>query len=163
MTFKDIKTGYPVYFLQKDGELKAYQGKTLAVSQPRFPQLQPTTPMQQQAATAMVVDVTIETDGQTRTYTIPETSSVVNAGTLVLSVDRDGILREVVAVKSQSEEAIKQVDRHKANISACERIMEEWDVAFAEKKAQDARISGIENEVRSLSTMMKDFINEFRK
>lgn len=111
----------------------------------------------------MVIDVTIETSGETKTYTIPETSSVVNAGTLVLSVDREGILREVEAVKSQSEEALRNVDSHKATITACERILEDWNPAFAEKKAQDARISSIENEVKGLGAMLKDFINEFKK
>lgn len=163
MTFKDIKQGYPVYFLQKDGEPKAYQGKAVAVSQPRFTQLQSNIPISQQMATSMVVDVTIEANGETKTYTIPETSSVVNAGTLVLSVDRDGILREVESVKTQSEDALKQVDKHKATVTACEHIMAEWDITFKEKKEQDARITSIENEVKGLGTMLKDFINEFKK
>lgn len=162
MIFKDIKIGYPVYFLQKDGELKAYQGKVIAVSQPRFPQIQ-TTPTMQQTATSMVIDVTIETNGETKTYTIPETSSVVNAGMLVLSVDRDGVLREVEAVKSQSEEALRNIEKHKETVITCERILEDWNPAFAEKKAQDARISSIETEVKGLGAMLKDFISEFKK
>lgn len=162
MIFKDIKIGYPVYFLQKDGVPKAYQGKAIAISQPRFPQLQTNLSLQQQATT-MVVDVTIEGGGETRTYTIPETSTVVNAGSLVLSTDRDGILREVEAMRSSSEDALKQVEKHEATIEACNNILEEWNPIFAEKKHQDERITSLESEVKGLGVLLKDFINEFKK
>lgn len=160
MIFKDIKTGYPVYFLQKDGEPKAYQGKVVTVSQPRFQQLQPNAPLQQ--ATAMVVDVTVEASGETKTYTIPETSSVVNAGSLVLSVDRDGILREVEAVKSQSEESLRQVDHHKATVSACEKILEDWNPAFREKQETEKRFSKIEESVGDIKKLMTDIYERLK-
>ena len=36
MLFKDLKPGYPVYILQKENEPKAFQGKTIKVSEPYF-------------------------------------------------------------------------------------------------------------------------------
>lgn len=159
MLFKDMKPGYPVYLLDKDA-VKAATGKIVNVGQPHFPN----TMNGNLGQTAqMFVDVTVEADGQTHTYSIPDTLAVTYAGTLVLSTDREGILRDVEAMKTRSEEALKDVDKHKATIGQCERILEEWNPAFAEKKRQDERISGLENEVKGLGTMLREFIGEMKR
>ena len=162
MLFKDLKPGYPVYLLQKGDEIKALQGKVIKVSDPYFPPVS-SGQMPSMSTTQRVVDVTLETDGVTNTYSIPETLSVTYANNLVLSTDRDGILRDVEAMKGQSEEVIRSVERHRSIIECCEKILEEWNPAFAEKKEQDKRISGLETEVKGLSKMISEFINEFKK
>lgn len=162
MLFKDLKPGYPVYILQKGNGLKAVQGKTVNVSQPYFPAPQ-MGQMPTAQATQRIVDVTIEADGRTNTCSIPETLTVTYANDLVLSTDREGILREVEAMKGQSEEVVRSVEKHQAIIAGCEKILEEWNPAFAEKREQDKRISGIESDVKSLKEMMKEFIQEFKK
>lgn len=159
MLFKDMKPGYPVYLMDKEA-VKASTGKIINVSQPHF---QNQSQGSFQASAQMYVDVTVETDGQTRTYSIPETLGVTYAGNLVLSVDRDGVLREVEAMKSRSEDALKDVEKHKETIISCDEILTGWNPVFAEKKKQDERISGLENEVKGLGSMLRDFINEFRK
>lgn len=81
----------------------------------------------------------------------------------MLSTDKEGILREVEALKAASEEALSQVERHKQAVTNCNQLLEELNPAFAEKRAQDKRIEGIENEVKSLGAVLRDFINEFKK
>lgn len=164
MLFKDLKPGYPVYLLRKGDELKALQGKIIKVSDPYFPP----SPIGQMPSPSMntsqrFVDVTLEAEGVTNTYSIPETLSVSYANNIVLSTDKDGILRDVEAMKSQSEEVLRSVEKNKYIISGCDKILEEWNPAFAEKKEQDKRISGLETEVKGLSKMLADFINEFKK
>lgn len=159
MLFKDIKTGYPVYFLDKN-DTTFYQGKVVSVAVPRYDTPQPFSQGQQNG---LVVDVTIEANGATKTYTIPETASITYAGHLVLSTDKDGILREVEALKAASEEALSQVEIHKQTVTNCNQLLEDLNPAFAEKRAQDKRIEGIENEVKSLGAVLRDFINEFKK
>lgn len=161
MLFKDLKAGYPVYILNKKDGIKASQGKAISVSNPYFPQVQMNQPSSMQTM-QMVVDVTIEDSGVTHTYSIPETLSVTYASGLVLSTDRDGILRDVEALKSQSAEVLASVETHKATVAECERILEEWNPAFAEKKEQDKRISGLESKVEGIGKMLSDFINEFK-
>ena len=73
----------------------------------------------------MVVDVTIDAKGATKTYTIPETATITYAANLVLSTDKEGILREVEAMKSASEQALAQVDKHKDTIAKCDELLEE--------------------------------------
>lgn len=159
MLFKDLKAGYPVYFLDKN-ETKYYQGKVISVAVPRYDSSQIGISQQ---ATSLVVDITIEANGATRTYTIPETSTLTYAANIVLSTDKDGIVREVEAMKSASEEALAQVEIHKQTVINCNQLLEDLNPAFAEKRAQDKRIEGIENEVKSLGAVLRDFINEFKK
>jgi len=162
MQFKDLKAGYPVYIFTKGEGLKATTGKVVNVSQPYFPQPQPGQLASMQTA-QRVVDVTVESESKTSTYSIPETLSVTYANNLVLSTDREGILRDVEAMKAQSQEVVNSYDKHKAIIESCDKILEEWNPVFAEKKEQDKRISGIEKEVIGLKNMLSDFINEFKK
>ncbi len=156
MLFKDTKQGYPIYFLDREN-VGYYQGKVVSVAVPRYDN------MGGQQHTGLVVDVTIEANGQTRTYTIPEASTIAYASNLTISTDKDGILREVEALKNVSEEALAKVDKHKEIVTKCHTLLEELNPVFAEKRAQDRRIEGIESEVKSLGTMLKDFINEFKK
>lgn len=158
MLFKDIKTGYPVYFLDKN-DTTFYQGKVVSVAVPRYDTPQPFCQGQQNG---LVVDVTIEAKGTTKTYTIPETATVTYAANLILSTDKEGLLREVEAMKSASEQALSQVDKHKSTIDKCNALLEELNPAFAEKRAQDKRIEGIENEVRNIGTMVRDLIKELK-
>lgn len=162
MLFKDLKPGYPVYLLQKGDGIKAFQGKTIKVSDPYFPP-SPIGQIPPMSTSQRVVDVTLEANGVTNTYSIPETLSVTYANNVVLSTDREGILHDVEAMKGQSEEVVRSVERHRSIIEGCEKILEEWNPAFAEKKEQDKRISGIESEVKGMKKMLADFINEFKK
>lgn len=154
-----MKPGYPVFFFDK-GTVRAYQGKVVSVAVPRYDAPKFGAPAQPSAG--MVVDVTIEADGQTKTYTIPETASVTYAGDLVLSSDKDGILREAEAMKGSAEEALAKVDAHRAAIEKCDTILEEWNPTFAEKREQDRRIEGIETEVKTLGQQLREFMNTFK-
>lgn len=157
MLFKDLKKGYPVFFFDRDA-VRYYQGKVVSVAVPRYD-----APNFNAQQNGLVVDVTIEADGSTRTYTIPEASTLTYAANLVLSTDKDGIIREVEAMKVASEEALAQIEKHKDAVTKCNQLLEELNPVFAEKKAQEKRIEGIETEVRSLGDMVRNFINEFKK
>lgn len=156
MIFKDIKSGYPVYILDR-GKMEAVTGKVVGVSGPRYMQMQG---IQQ---TQIVVDITIETDGVSQQYAIPESLSVTYSGDLVLSTDREGILREVEALKGKSVDIVNSIDKHKATIESCDRILQEWNPAFAERKKQEERITGLESKVDKISDMLSSFLSEFKK
>lgn len=159
MTFREIKQGHPIYILHKtDSGLETEIGKVKIVSQPRFPQQ-----YNGGNALGMVVDITIEEKDSNKTYVVPVDSSVVSAGNTVLSIDRDGILREVDALEAESDDVINSIDKHRARKQDCEKIKTDWNPIFAEKKQQDERISSLESEVKGIGAMLKDFINEFKK
>nr|DAP98741.1 MAG TPA: hypothetical protein [Caudoviricetes sp.] len=149
MTFKDMKQGYPVYMLHKGDEMRVGTGKVVTATAPRFPQ------QYSGQALAMVVDVTIEEDGTNKTYTMPADSTVVSAGMTVLSVDREGILRDVEAMKAESEDALASMEKHRARVESCDKILTEWNPVLAEKKKQEERIGSLENGMNELKAMMR--------
>lgn len=156
ISFKEIKRGFPVYILHKNGEdVKAAEGKVVNVSDPHLPQnfnaANPTAFNQMQQ---LVIDVTIEEDGANNTYCIPENLSVTYAGNIVLATERDGIIREVQALAAQDDEHIKAVPMHEKRRAACSEILEQWDTAYKERKANDQRFNGIEKCISGLDGRM---------
>lgn len=167
MTFKDIRQGNQVYMLHKGEELKACVGKVKQASTPRFPQYRVTG-----NALGMVVDLEIEVlysaavettaHKASKTYVMPADSMIASAGNVVVSVDKEGILREVETLEAESEETLNSIEKHRKRKEECEKIKEEWNPVLAERKQQDERIGAIEGKVDSLASMLKGFIKEMK-
>lgn len=159
MLFKDLKPGHPVYMLEKGKEMKAFVGKAVHVGEPYFPQT-PGSAYPNYQTGQRFVDVTVEAGGASTTYSIPETSSLTYSKDMVLSTDRDGILREVEAVKNQNEEELRKVEQRQSAVASCEKILEEWNPAFAEKKENEKRISGLESQVKGLGEKIEALLKK---
>ena len=156
MLFKDLKIGYPVYIFHKDGEKRITQGKVTAISPSRLPQTPSLQTMQ------MVVDVTIDDGGSSRTYAIPDNSSVTYTNGLVLSTDRDGVIREVEILRNQCAEELAKIDEYRKSVSECEKILTEWNPVFREKRETEERFSKLETSMSDLKSMMSGLIKELR-
>lgn len=164
MQFKDIKQNYPVYILDKQ-ELTYTQGKVVSVSFPRLdtnkmsqmPSV--TNPM---ASTQMVVDVTIEANGKTATYTIPESLAITYTGNLVLSTDKDGISREVEALKASAEQVLASVDHQKEVLEKATSLLAQLSPSYREKKETEERFTKLESSVSDIKSMIENFVKEFK-
>lgn len=110
----------------------------------------------------MVVDVTIEDGGLTRTYTMPDNTSVTYAKDLVLSTDREGVLREVEILKNQRTEELSKVDEYKKDVDDCEKILAEWNPVFREKRETEERFTKLETSILDLKNMMAGLIKELK-
>lgn len=162
MIFKDIKQNYPVFMLDKQA-LTITQGKAIAVAFPRMDLNKNT------AVTQMVVDVTIEAEGKTATYTIPENLSVTYAGNLVLSTDRQGLVNEVEAMKTAAEQALSSMERQKEILAKSSALLAELNPVFKEKQETEKRFGQIENSIHEIKDLLKaqqeamaNFIKEFK-
>lgn len=156
MLFKDLKIGYPVYIFHKDGEKRITQGKVTAISPSRLPQTSSLQTMQ------MVVDVTIDDGGSSRTYTIPDNLSVTYSNNLVLSTDRDGVIREVEILRNQCADELAKIDEYRKSVSECEKILTDWNPVFREKRETEERFSKLETSMSDLKSMMSGLIKELR-
>lgn len=159
LLFKDIKQNYPVYILDKQN-IKLSNGKVTAVSFPRTNQssLPPSNTL-----SMMVVDVTIDVDGKMATYTIPENLCVTYAGNLVLSTEKEGLVKEVEAMKAMAEQVINSVDRQKDILEKSSELLTELNPIFKEKQNTEKRFNKIENDVSEMKTMLTSFIREFKQ
>ena len=157
MLFKDLKTGYNVYMLHRSDEIKIGQGKVTAISPSRLPQGASFQTLQ------MVVDVTIEEGGVARTYTIPDSLNVTYAGPdLVISTDREHVLKEVEAMKAHSESALAEVPFHEKSVSQCTAILEEWNPQYKEKRENEERFNKIESSIGDLKSMLSGLVKELK-
>lgn len=155
MLFKDIKQNYPVYILNKQ-DVSFSQGKVTSVS---LPHMDNSSPM---VMGKSVIDVAIEVEGKSATYAIPENLSIVYAGEIVLSTDRDGIMREVEAMKSSAEQAIKNVERQKMIVEKTSSLLTELNPIYKEKQQNEQRLANMESSIKELKEMFAGFMKEMK-
>lgn len=148
MQFKDIKQNYPVYILDKH-EFQIIQGKVTAVSFPRVEMNQKT------GRTEMVVDVTVEADGKTATYAIPENLSVTFAGNFVLSTDKQGLTSEVEALVASAEQIIASVPRANKIKAEAPAMLASLNPVYKEKQETEQRFGKIEGSISEMKELMK--------
>ena len=153
MLFKELKPNYPVYILDKQN-ITFTQGKATNVS---FPRMEMT-----QGGTQMVVDVSVEANGNNATYSIPEHLSTTFAGNLVLSTDKDALVKEIEAMKQTAEQVINSVDRQKVIAEKAAALLVELNPAFREKKETEERFNKIESSVADIKDILNNFIKEFK-
>lgn len=161
LLFKDIKQNYPVFILDKQ-EFSLSIGKATQVSFPRLEMNQKT------GKAEMVVDVTIEAEGKTATYSIPENLSVTYAGNVVLSTEKSGLSGEVEAQKANAEQILASASTAKKIIDKAPLLLAELNPAYKEKQETELRfgkieksISGMEELMKKQQDMMENFIRKF--
>lgn len=163
MKFNEYKQGYNIFAITqgKDG-IKAEQRKITAVSQPYFPQVQNLTDFKG-VGQNKVVDITIEVGDGSKVYSFPENSSVAIAPDGVVFSDREGAIRELSAIKAQSENALKDVEKHKNSIETCTRLLAELDPVAKKDAEVDARFNKIESSMSEMKQMLSNFLNKIDK
>lgn len=153
MVFKDIKQNYPVFILNRE-TMALTTGKAVQVPFPRV-NMNPKT-----GKTEMVVDLTIEVDGKTATYVIPENLSVAYAEPLILATDKSGLTGEIEAMRSTAEQILSSVDRQKDIMEKAAGLLAELNPALKERQETEKRLSSVESSMKELKNMLQDFISK---
>lgn len=161
MLFKDIKQNYPIHIFDKQ-DFRYIQGKATAVSFPKL-EINPDT-----GKPEMMVSITIEAEGKTATYAIPENLSVSYANGLVFATDKSLLLAEAKSVKANAEQIIASVPKAQKIIDNAPVVFAELDSSFKEKQETEQRFGKIEGSIsemkglmQSQQKMLEDFIKKF--
>ena len=161
MLFKDIKQNYPIFILDKQ-ELIIIQGKAANVGFSRL-EVNPNT-----GKSEMVIDITVEVNGKTTSYVIPENLSVSYAGNLVLSTNQQGLANEVRSMQVASDQYFAAESYQKRVKEKSPRLLAELDPAFRDKQETEKRFGKIEGSISEMKDIMKtqqkmmeDFIKKF--
>lgn len=145
MTFKELRPNNPIYLLDKSNGIEFKQGKVLNVGQPRFDtQLPQPGAMPQMQMPPMVVDITFEVDGKTETYKLAENMNVAAVGGILVSTDKEGIIREVDATITDCEQYFASYDKKKELYEKSKALKTELDTVFKEKQETENRFKAIE-------------------
>lgn len=151
MTFKELKQGYSVYILDKEN-MCVKNAKVVNMSTPHIDK------RNYELGVALVVDVALDVNGTVTTYTFKEDTETGYVQSTVITTDKQNIIREVEAIKSQSEEALSQVDTHKERLQKCNDILVEFNPAVKEKQAIDARFGKLESSMDELKSMLSGLL-----
>ena len=125
--FRDLKKGFQVYMLDTSDVPVFRMGNVVNVSEPRFQQPQMGQMGQYQQLQDRVIDLTVEINGSSMTYVVPES--------------RD------VAMSNTSSDILDSIDKHRRTLEACDSILEEINPAFKQTKDQDRKIKNLEEKV----------------
>lgn len=172
MNFFDLKANYPVYFIIMQGsEMKGETGKVINVSDPRFKQPQPNNmpsmPFPMTTNTQREIDVTIQTSFGTKSYTVSENSVLSTAKVddmfIKLTPDKETALRELEAIRSQSNEELSRTEKNKNIVAACDSISEMWNPDLAEKKGFEKRLGTLETNVDKIMSVLSSLDSKMDK
>lgn len=156
MAFKDVKQNYSVYILNKQ-DISITDGKVISVG---FPHMDLNTkPAMGQSQ--MVIDVTIESNGKTATYTIPENLSVTYAGDIALSTDKQGLIMEVESMKSTAEKILESVPKQQEVVEKATALLADLNPVYKEKRETEERFAKLEQSISRMETTVTNFINSF--
>ena len=160
LLFKDIKQNYPVYIFNKQ-ELTVTQGKVISVSFPRYDNAS-ATQLKPMATPNMVVDVVIEANGSTATYTIPEGLAITYANNLVLSTEKEGLVNEITALRSTAEQILASVNKQKEIVEKSTSLLEDLDPVSKERRENDQRMTNLEKSVGNMQKMMQELLQKIK-
>lgn len=151
MTFKDLKTGYPIHLLDRNS-LTYNQAKVMAIGMPHT---------DRQSFSKMLVDITIQNnDGKQNTYSVAETESIAYANNLLITTDKEFVINEVRAINAQAEETLSKVDELKSKVNSCKGLLAELDTSYKDKQETEKRFRTIEEKMdKILSAISKGITN----
>lgn len=159
--FKDLKGGYNVFLFDR-ATVKGTQAKVISVTAPHYDS-------HFGNPADMVVDVTLEYEGQNKTFTFKDSTEVGYVGSTSISTGLEGFLRDVSALKTQLDQELSQVDTKKEASDKCAAILAEFDPAQKAKQENNERFSKIEQDIKTfgddmkeMKTLMKSIVKELK-
>lgn len=157
--FKDLREGFQIYVLDTSDVPVYHVGKVVKVSEPRFqpmPQYQPGQVPQYPQLQDRVLDLTVEVDGVTNTYVVPENREVAMSTGVTLSCSVDPIMNQVSSIRRTSSEALANRERYERSVKACDSILEDLNPEFRNKREQERKIRGLEEKVERIGTSFEE-------
>jgi len=155
MTFRELQRKNKIFLLHKP-EVEFEEAEIDGIGIPHYD-----TPKagQTSLATGQVVDITVKGVQ----YTVQCDRSAAYTDKIVLATERAALLPEVKRLKAEAENILAGVERARETTKKCDALLCELDTAFKEKQETDKRMGAMESKINSLSEMMKNFIDEFKK
>lgn len=151
MIFKDVKQGDAIYLFDRNN-ISVQTGKVTAVTGSHAGKYN--------NVFEMVVDITVNTDGNTQTYTFKDSNEVSYNGQIMLTPNKENVVREVKQLKSQAEDVLNNVEKSKETISKCSTLIAEFDPIYKERKENDERYSKLESEIASIKELITNLANK---
>lgn len=161
--FKDLKPGLQMLILDKSATpMKCHTGKVVKVSPPRveMPKVDGTIPFSSFQMQDRVVDLTVEYDGKTNTYVVPENSNVAYGDAVTIACSEEPIISEVKSRMKESADIVDSYEYHKANIEECKSILATLNPQYAGTQEQEKRMTAIEDDLADIKDMIRSLMKK---
>ena len=153
--FKDLQKGFSVHVLDKSDNYNYFCGTVVFAGTPRFEN----TPMNSADVSRMsydkVIDLTVEYDGKSKTFVVPETGNVASSSVITLACSSDFIINELNAAIKSSTSIIESVDKNKKIISNCKEILKVVDKNYAKDSEVNQRLEKVEDRLEKLLKILE--------
>ena len=159
--FSGLRQGTALYVLDKSKEPKVITGYVESVSTPHpmYPSYNPSVSFGANLQTA--VDVTVKLDDDRKEFVgVPSTSVIHSYGDYVLSESKDSMIQEVTTMLENSKSIVANVEQHKSNIDACEKILRELNPTYAKEQERDEMIDKISGRIDRMEDILARLENK---
>lgn len=153
--FSGLQQGTTLYVLDKSKEPKVITGYIERVSpiHPMYPNYNPNVSFGSNLQTA--VDIVVKIDGDKKEFIgVPSNAVIHSYGDYVLSESRDSMIQEINAMLSNSRSMVANIEQHKSNITACEKILRELDPVYSKQQERDEAIDSLTKQVNSMQDIL---------
>ena len=159
--FSGLRQGTALYVLDKSKEPKVITGyvESISTPHPMYPSYNPSVSFGANLQT--VVDVTVKLGDDKKEFIgVPSTSIIHSYGDYVLSESKDSMIQEVTTMLENSKSIIANVEQHKSNITACEKILRELNPTYAREQERDEMIDKISGRIDRMEDILARLENK---
>lgn len=152
MTFKDLKEQYTVYIFDRSS-VNIYKGKIISIKAGK------TNPA---VMGGFILEFTIEYNGNTQVFAIPDHLSVTYTGggkDLVISTDMQSLNPEVEKYISEKEQILNNIDGLKQGVSRAKDLLMEINPVYKEKQKTEERFTRIEGSIADIKEMLQKLMS----
>ena len=167
--FSTLRKGATIYILDRsaDPTVKIGYIENVTMPRPMYPTYNPAVSIGTNMQT--VVDLTLRVDDDKKEFCVPSNLSIHTYGDFTLSENKEAMISEVDSLLQNSKDVLDSVDKHKAAISAYEKILGELNPVYAKEQERDSRIDNLTQQMDSmqdvlnrLESLLRHNINENR-
>lgn len=150
--FRDLQKGYSVSILEKNnGRIKYHNGTVVSRGEARYENKGFGQPM----PTERIIDLTIEFDGKTQTYVVPENGNVASTAAITVACEPSYVTNEVQSMLKKSEDVLASIETHKTNIEECKNILSQINPSIGESQEYNRRLNAMESKMDGMSKLME--------
>ena len=153
MTFKELKKGFTVFILNKE-TLSYHKGRATQDATP--PRMNIT------FGNPMIVDVSIEAEGQIKIWTLPADQQLAETqadSNIVIATDKLPLVQIVKSIQSECETYLASIDQHKEKLAKAKKLVADLDVAYKQQQQTEERFTRLEQSIDGINRQLSSTEN----
>ena len=152
--FQTLRKGSTVYVLDRtnDPVVKMAYVDSVSLPRPMYPTYNPQVSLGTNMQT--VVDLTLQIDDEKKEFCVPSNLSIHTYGDYTLSENKEAMISEVDSLLKTSKDVLDSIDKHKASISAYEKILKELNPVYAKEAERDEAITSLTQQVDGIQSAL---------